>query len=173
MWVCDHCGHTEYLEQEVICWECGKGEMIYVASKSATLRVAARHIQGGWINAVNGKFFNLRWDRNKWQLEEMADGSPIPMSTGLLDQSEMKAYQMPILDKLIRTKVGPNFNLSDSLVRSYAKLVGDDSGKEVRDKMVAAHWAILQDPDVREQGGSKLEAIMPEIRKKLVWKPVK
>ncbi len=26
---CNKCGHTEGKEQEVICWECGDGEMIY------------------------------------------------------------------------------------------------------------------------------------------------
>jgi uncharacterized OB-fold protein len=28
-WQCNKCGHVEWYEREVICWECGKGEMIY------------------------------------------------------------------------------------------------------------------------------------------------
>lgn len=28
-WVCTNCGHISYKEEEVICWECGIGEMIY------------------------------------------------------------------------------------------------------------------------------------------------
>jgi len=174
MWVCDHCGHTEYLEQEVTCWECGQGEMIYrgPAKTAGVLRVAHRHMRAGWINAVNGEFFNLRWDRNKWQLEEMADGSPVPSSVGFMDQKDMVSYQLPILDKLIKTKLGANFSLSENLVRSYAKLRSNDSGKDVRQKLIDAHWSILQDPDVKSSGGGKLEALLPDFRKKLVWKKV-
>lgn len=29
IWQCDNCGHTERKEEEIICWECGKGEMLY------------------------------------------------------------------------------------------------------------------------------------------------
>ena len=29
VWECDNCHHIVYFEQEVICWECGEGEMIY------------------------------------------------------------------------------------------------------------------------------------------------
>ena len=29
VWECNNCGYTEYKEQEVICWGCGKGEMIF------------------------------------------------------------------------------------------------------------------------------------------------
>jgi hypothetical protein len=32
-WVCDNCGHKENKEQEVHCWKCGKGEMIYTETK--------------------------------------------------------------------------------------------------------------------------------------------
>jgi lactate dehydrogenase-like 2-hydroxyacid dehydrogenase len=28
-WVCDNCGYTRFREEEVRCWKCGKGEMIY------------------------------------------------------------------------------------------------------------------------------------------------
>jgi rubrerythrin len=28
-WVCNVCGHVEYEEREVLCWDCGEGEMIY------------------------------------------------------------------------------------------------------------------------------------------------
>lgn len=28
-WVCVNCGHIEYYEQEVRCWKCGVGEMVY------------------------------------------------------------------------------------------------------------------------------------------------
>jgi len=28
-WVCMNCGHIEYREEEVKCWKCGIGEMIY------------------------------------------------------------------------------------------------------------------------------------------------
>ena len=28
-YVCTNCGNTEDKEREVICWKCGKGEMVY------------------------------------------------------------------------------------------------------------------------------------------------
>ena len=28
-WVCDNCGYVKFKEEEVICWDCGKGEMVY------------------------------------------------------------------------------------------------------------------------------------------------
>ena len=28
-YACTNCGNTEYKEREVICWKCGKGEMVY------------------------------------------------------------------------------------------------------------------------------------------------
>ena len=29
VWQCNHCGHVVEKEEEVTCWKCGKGEMIY------------------------------------------------------------------------------------------------------------------------------------------------
>ena len=29
VWECNSCHHIEHKEEEVICWKCGKGEMIY------------------------------------------------------------------------------------------------------------------------------------------------
>ena len=28
-YACTNCGNTEYKERGVICWKCGKGEMVY------------------------------------------------------------------------------------------------------------------------------------------------
>jgi len=28
-WRCCQCGHTEFKEEEVLCWKCGIGEMLY------------------------------------------------------------------------------------------------------------------------------------------------
>jgi hypothetical protein len=28
-WICTNCGHIGYVEKEIVCWECGVGEMIY------------------------------------------------------------------------------------------------------------------------------------------------
>ncbi len=28
-WVCTHCGWVKFKEEEVLCWECSFGEMIY------------------------------------------------------------------------------------------------------------------------------------------------
>ena len=30
VWVCDNCSHVDFVEREVRCWMCGKGEMAYV-----------------------------------------------------------------------------------------------------------------------------------------------
>ena len=27
-WKCTHCSHLELIEQEIMCWKCGLGEMI-------------------------------------------------------------------------------------------------------------------------------------------------
>ena len=32
-YVCTNCGNIEDKEREVICWKCGKGEMIYTEIK--------------------------------------------------------------------------------------------------------------------------------------------
>jgi predicted nucleic acid-binding Zn-ribbon protein len=37
--VCNRCGHTERKEEEVMCWKCGKGEMLYVAGKQAAVHL--------------------------------------------------------------------------------------------------------------------------------------
>ena len=29
VWECDNCGHMEFHEGEVMCWQCGEGEMIF------------------------------------------------------------------------------------------------------------------------------------------------
>jgi len=29
-WECDSCSNIERFEREIICWKCGKGEMIYI-----------------------------------------------------------------------------------------------------------------------------------------------
>jgi len=29
VWRCTFCGHVEKMEREVLCWKCGKGEMVY------------------------------------------------------------------------------------------------------------------------------------------------
>lgn len=34
-WVCFNCGHIEYKEREIMCWECGIGEMIYKGKTNA------------------------------------------------------------------------------------------------------------------------------------------
>lgn len=29
IWRCSHCGNLESTEREVLCWECGKGQMLF------------------------------------------------------------------------------------------------------------------------------------------------
>lgn len=29
VWECDNCGHVKLHEEEITCWKCGKGEMIF------------------------------------------------------------------------------------------------------------------------------------------------
>jgi rubrerythrin len=38
-WVCNVCGHVEYEEREVLCWDCGEGEMIYQPRCSKKIEV--------------------------------------------------------------------------------------------------------------------------------------
>jgi hypothetical protein len=35
IWICDTCGHEKDREQEVRCWECSDGEMIYQGKTDA------------------------------------------------------------------------------------------------------------------------------------------
>lgn len=71
MWVCSYCGHAEPLEQEVICWECGKGEMVYQVDGNPTLssiaRVASRHIRASLKDELVRKAEQLfsNWDPSK------------------------------------------------------------------------------------------------------------
>jgi hypothetical protein len=30
IWVCNNCDNIEFYEREIICWKCGKGEMIFM-----------------------------------------------------------------------------------------------------------------------------------------------
>jgi hypothetical protein len=128
------------------------------------LRIAA-----GWINAINGKHFTLRWDKAKWQAEEMADGSAIPGMVSITEGSGAVAYQMPILDKLIKTKMGGSYSLDANTVRMFAKLHTNDSGPEVRKKIIDAHDAIFKEMVEGDTTG-RFQALLPELRKKLVWK---
>ena len=38
-WVCNVCGHVEYEEREVFCWDCGEGEMVYQPRCSKKIEV--------------------------------------------------------------------------------------------------------------------------------------
>jgi rubrerythrin len=33
-WVCSNCGYIKNKEEEIVCWKCGKGDMIYSPIKS-------------------------------------------------------------------------------------------------------------------------------------------
>jgi len=52
--LCDNCGNKEKSEREVICWECGKGEMVYVARFSILYRVVL-HATFLWYNLTTPK----------------------------------------------------------------------------------------------------------------------
>jgi hypothetical protein len=136
--------------------------------RSVILRVASAHI-AAWINAINGKFFTVRWDKSKWQVEEMADGSAIPGMVSLTEGSGVVAYQMPILDKLVKSKMGSNYSLDANTVRQFAKLQMDDKGPEARKKLVDAHEVIFKEMGEADPTG-RFQALLPELRKKLVWK---
>lgn len=32
IWRCSHCGNLESREREVLCWECGKGQMLFYSA---------------------------------------------------------------------------------------------------------------------------------------------
>jgi len=52
-WQCNHCGEIKYREEEIYCWKCGKGEMIY---KGKCSEVSDDNLQenpdGSWTPAV-------------------------------------------------------------------------------------------------------------------------
>lgn len=134
--------------------------------------------QAAWLNAMNATFYSLMWDRSKWEIEEMADGSAVPKFREVGDKHAAISYRMPILDKLIKTKMGPNYSLGPNTIISFAKLHGDDSGAEARKKLVEAHNTIFSNMlkglkgDSLNEEAAKLEKLIPELRRKLVWKKV-
>jgi hypothetical protein len=134
------------------------------------LRVASAHT-AAWINAINSTFFTVRWDKSKWQVEEMADGSAIPGMVSVTEGSGVIAYQMPILDKLVKTKMGNHYSLDANTVRQFAKLHKSDSGSEIRKKIIDAHEVIFKEL-VEEDPTGRFQALLPDLRKKLVWKKV-
>jgi hypothetical protein len=140
------------------------------ASDGVILRVAKAHM-AAWINAINAKFFTVRWDKAKWQVEEMADGSSIPGMVSVTEGSGVIAYQMPILDKLVKSKMGGSYSLDTNVVRQFAKLQMDDKGAEVRKKLIDAHEVIFKEMASGDATG-RFQAIIPELRKKLVWKKI-
>lgn len=143
------------------------------------LRVASVSKEAGWINAMNGTHFTLRWDKKKWEVEEMEDGSPIPTMRGFGGQSGLITHQMPILDAFVWGKFERFLGFDATTILSYAKLHGNDSGEEVRKKLIAANDAVYDAvaKQMKEEGraydAERLTGYMPEIRRKLKWKRVR
>lgn len=144
-------------------------------------RVLDRYLrQAAWQNVINGEYFSLRWNRVKWQLEEMADGSKIPghISIGA-EGPQMVAYEIPQLSALLSKYDLPPITYSPEIFRSgYLSLRGTPSGAEVRQQVVEAYGRFLQAVlDSFKENDSpyveKLESLIPQFQKKLVWKPVR
>jgi len=59
IWRCNHCGYIVNKEDEVICWNCGKGEMIFQGHNW----IPAVPLQLPWWDRVLWRIFGKHWVR--------------------------------------------------------------------------------------------------------------
>ena len=142
-------------------------------------------MRAGWLNAINGKFFSLHWDKSKWLLEEMPDGSPMPASLGFTEATKFVSYELPILDRFVKkTELLYRVSLDAETVRMFAKFHSEDSGATVRHKLVEGTKHVLHEvlkgfeEDIGQypQAEEKLAAykkLLPDLERKLTWKKLR
>jgi hypothetical protein len=142
-------------------------------------RVVLRHMTAArWDNSVNGSYFSLRWNKTKWSLEEMLDGSRIPATSNFGEgHAGLVTYEMPQLGALL-SKYDTPINAHSDSIRVGAKLQGEDTGPVARQKLITAsneHMKLAID-SLREDGSPDLNKVIhlaKEFEKKLVWKKIK
>jgi hypothetical protein len=142
-------------------------------------RVARAHTErlASWVNAINSKFYSLGWDKKRWYLEEMADGSPIPAMSGYGDAKTGRiTHSLPILDSFVWGRLERPYGLGVEALRHEAHLAGDLSGAEVREQLLAAHDSLFKKivHSLKEEGqtydAQRFEELIPELKRKLKWK---
>jgi hypothetical protein len=131
---------------------------------------------GRWDNAANGMYFTLRWNKAKWRVEEMADGSPIPGSMGFGETVDLVSWEMPQLGALLSKFDTPVHAFPDSIKRE-ARIQVEDKGLEVRRKLAAASNSWLQRASDelkadRSVYADKVESLVGAFAPKFVWKKV-
>lgn len=141
--------------------------------------------QAGWLNAVNGTYFSLYWDKSKFLIEEMPDGSPIPATMSLTEKSNFDRYQLPVLDKVFKKyELLYVISLDATTARRASGLHVEDSGPTARHKLIEGTKSVLQEVlrnledevDKYPQARERLEAykrLLPDLERKLVWKKLK
>lgn len=141
-------------------------------------RIATRFQLAGWLNAVNGETFTLRWNKSTWEVEEMADGSPFLSTHAYGDPLEVVRWQMPTCFVALKGKSEKILlDLDHGTIRSRAHVKASDTGADVRNKIQKAYMEVFVEcqNSWAEEEPAKLEAskkIFAEVKKKLVWKKI-
>lgn len=52
LYVCTNCGNPEFKEREVICWRCGKGEMVWRAWPKLVKKLEAAAEMAAWLRKM-------------------------------------------------------------------------------------------------------------------------
>ncbi len=138
------------------------------ALKKAGKGNLARRVEAALPVVINGRKFTLSYTKQFWIVEYMADGSDIPATREFGSALNSVVWRMPTGNDLLG-KLPRNYTISTEAIRARAHLRADDTGEEIRSKILQGYESFLaelaDDPNV--------QSIAPELRKKLVWKQKK
>jgi hypothetical protein len=145
-------------------------------------RVAVAYLKRAGWQYLNSTYTNISYSPQKWRVEEMASGEPIPSSRNFgEDGPSMHVYELPGLEQYVKKKTDSlrGVTLSPEVVRQYAHLHGDDKGPVIRQKIIDGHKTLFHEiekslkEDQQTEVLSAFHKLLPELERKLVWKKVK
>lgn len=139
---------------------------------------------GSYPIYYNGRYADITVTKTKWIVQEMADGSQIPGTRGFGEKLPLVSYEMKNMEslpfELAWSAFGPRGIISAGRVQA------DAPGPQVREAIIKGHEATIKgvieglQESVKEgswEAQDKLDDfqrhIVPEVRKKLVWKQAK
>ena len=104
---CTSCGNTESREREVICWKCGKGEMVYVRPAESARRVEELRRQPNEDFTVDIEAFADRFER---QLAEQGLGKEFIYTIKRVYHA-LEIAEQSARDLIVRSKTGGRLKL--------------------------------------------------------------
>ncbi len=129
---------------------------------------------------MNGKYVTVSWNPAKWQVEEMANGEPIPATSSFTEAGPARhVYEMTTLKGQASKSSLYQLFPGVEVIRAGAHIHGDDKGPVVRQKIIDAYkkhfHAVTAGLKEEDFGGhlSAWEKLVPELERKLVWKKVR